>query len=280
MKFPSLILGAIATFTGISLAEQQASSYIQQLSLLSEGVMETQGNSSGVVWLNVTDFAPDKLPHIQDDLGIYTYDNLHGLRTTADMAATAASNLKYGDLVYLFTTFAMNGYGPYVRLPSNEMQQGLLAAVTPKGSSTPDQKLIELYAETSSIASLREAFLALQTLTLDRTAELMSPTQKPSWTKTVCDGAHQAFTSACRGLISSISLNASWKSGGPRSICKDGCCISWSANATFQLQNLTNAANYCIQACASSKVSCEVYGVKLQGTVVDQCLSNRADGCK
>ena len=273
------MLGAIATIMGMSWAEQ--SNYIQQLSTLSEGALDTQGNSSGIVWLNVTNFAPDKLPYIQQDLGIYTYDNLDGLKTTASLAATAASNLKYGDLVYFFTAFAMNGYGPYVHVSSDEMQQGLLVAVTPQGSTTPDQKLIELYADTSSISSLREAFLALKTLTLDRpTAPPTSPVPaNQKWTKAACDNAHQALTSACKALIQNVSINATWKSGGPRSICQLGCCISWSANTTFQIQNLTNAANYCVSLCGNSKISCEVWGVSLQGTLVDQCLSNRANGC-
>lgn len=261
-------------------AEQ--SSYIQQLSALSEGALVTQADSAGVIWLNVTNFAPEKLPYIQRDVGIYTYDNLHGLKTTANLAATAASDLKYGDLVYFFTAFAMNGYAPHVNLSSEEMQQGLLAAVTPYGKATPDKKLIELYADTSSISSLREAFLALKTLTLERpTAPPTSPVPTNQfWDRVKCDNAHQALKSACRSLISNISFNASWKSGGPRSICKYGCCVSWSANATFQIQNLTNAANYCVNTCSTTKLSCEVYGVNLQGTIVDQCISNRADGCK
>jgi len=77
---------------------------------------------------------PTKLPYIQQDLGIYTYDKLDGLKITASLAATAASDLKYGDLVYFFTAFVMNGYGPYVHVSSDEMQQGLLVAVTPQGS--------------------------------------------------------------------------------------------------------------------------------------------------
>ncbi|KAF2113504.1 hypothetical protein BDV96DRAFT_496068, partial [Lophiotrema nucula] len=89
-----------------------------------------------------------------------------------------------------------------------------------------------------------------------------------------CSKAHKAVTSACKSLISNIS-----KSGGPRSICKLGCCISWSANATFQVRDLWSAADYCVSYCVDSKVSCEVWGVQLQGTAVDQCLSNRADGC-
>jgi len=280
MQFSSLTLGAITTLVGMSWAGQ--SKYMQQLSTLSQGALDTQGNSSGIVWLNVTNFAPEKLPYIQQDLGIYTYDNLDGLKTTARLAATAASNLQYGDLVYFFSAFAMNGYGPYVQVSSDEMQQGLLVAVTPQGSTTPDQKLIELYADTSSISSLREAFLALKTLTLESpSAPPTSPVPaKQMWIRAACDNAHKAATSACRSLINSISVNATWKSGGPRSICQFGCCVSWSSNATFQIRNLTEAANYCVSICGNGGVSCEVWGVNLQGTVVDQCISNRADGCK
>jgi len=167
----SFMLCAIAALTGASWADQSGLNYIQQLNTFSEGSMDTQGSTEanrGVAWLNVTGYAPDKLPYIQKDLGIYTRDNINGLKAAANLAATAASHAKYGDLVYLFNVFAMNGFGPYAQISSNEMQQGLLAAVTPHGSSTPDQELIELYANTSSISSLREAFLALKNLQLQR----------------------------------------------------------------------------------------------------------------
>lgn len=61
----------------MSYAEQ--SNYIQQLSTLSQRALNTIGNSSDIVWLNVTKFAPETLPYIQQDLGLYTYDNLDGL---------------------------------------------------------------------------------------------------------------------------------------------------------------------------------------------------------
>lgn len=122
MKFPSLTLSALASLIVMSYADQ--SNYIQQLSTLSQGALDTTRNSSGIVWLNVSNFASEKLPYIQQDLGLYTYDNLDGLKTTASLAAIAASNLKYGDLVYFFTAFATNGYGPYIHVASNEMQQG------------------------------------------------------------------------------------------------------------------------------------------------------------
>lgn len=121
MQFPALMQGAITSLMSLSLAEDLSTGYIQQLSKIFGGVLDAQGNSSGIVWLNATNFAPDKLPYIQQDLGIYTFDNLDGLRMTASLATTAASTLKYGDLVYFFTAFAMNGHGPSIQLSSNKM---------------------------------------------------------------------------------------------------------------------------------------------------------------
>jgi hypothetical protein len=151
------------------------------------------------------------------------------------------------------------------------MQESLLDAVTNQDSGKVDTALIELYASTSSSKFLAKAFESLKSET---------SVQSKRWIKEVCSSAHTASKNACRHLLQNVKGNATWKSGSPRSICKYGCCISWSANATFQIENLTNAANYCVNACGSSTVSCEVYGVKLQGTLVDQCLSNRATNCR
>lgn len=254
--------------------------YADSLQALSYGNVAMQGNSSGTVWLNVTGFAADKLPYIQNDLGIMSLDNREPLQILAGLAETAASKGQYGDLVYLYTAFAMNGHGEHVKVSSDEMQHGLLKAVTPPNSKIPDQGLIKLYAGTSSSSYISQAFLGLHGQTLATATATSKSSPEKRWTKETCSNAHKAAKSACRTLISKLSGNVTVKTGGPRSICYQGCCVSWSANATFQYQNLTNAANYCVNACSSATVSCEVYGVSLQGTIVDQCLSNRADGCR
>ncbi|KAI9741575.1 MAG: hypothetical protein M1818_004381 [Claussenomyces sp. TS43310] len=242
--------------------------YADSINALAYGNVKLQGNSSSEVWLNVTGFAPDKLPYIQDDVGLFTLDNAEPLIVVAGLAKTAASTGKWGDLVFLYNVFVMNGFADYAKVSSEQMQEGLLKAVTGKNETEPDIALVELYASTSSSEYLSEAFDNLKTKSLTK-----------RWTSEFCSNAHKAATSACKSLIQSISGSVTMKSGGPRSICAKGCCISWSANATFQYQNLTNAANYCISGCATSKVSCEVKGVSLQGTILDQCLSNRATGC-
>ncbi|KAI9707757.1 MAG: hypothetical protein M1836_000719 [Candelina mexicana] len=272
MQFTTWTLGTSAMAAMMAGAWAQQLDYADSLQALSYGNVDMQGNSSGTVWLNVTGFAADKLPYIQNDLGIMSLDNMEPLQILAGLAETAASKGQYGDLVYLYTAFAMNGHADHVKVSSDEMQQGLLMAVTPPNSNTPDQGLIKLYAGTSSSSYISQAFLGLQGQTFNTatntTTDVSTPTAgtlsnsslEKRWTKETCSKAHQAAKSACRALISKLSGNVTLKTGGPRAVCYAGCCVSWSANATFQYQNLTNAANYCVNACGSVNVSCEVKG--------------------
>ncbi|KAF5536663.1 hypothetical protein FMEXI_10263 [Fusarium mexicanum] len=255
-----------------SLALAANLNYADSIHALSFGNVKTEGESGGVVWLNVTGFATDKLPHIQQDLGVQTLDNLQALKAIAGLASVAAKQAKWGDLVYLYTVFAMNAHAPYANASSSEMQEGLLSAVTKPDKSGVDSELIALYIKTSSSPLLVKAFEALHTTAAP------SRTHK-RWSNITCDSAHRAVASVCRSLVDSIHFNVSVKTNGPRNVCRGGCCISWSANATFQIENLYPAANYCLSFCHTTNISCEIYGVNLQGTIVDQCLSNRADGC-
>ena len=268
MQFKTLLSSSVL-LCAAGFGQAQEMSYEDSIHALAYGNVALQGNSSGTVWLNFTGFAPQQLPTIQKDVGLFTYDNAEALDAVTGLAKIAASKGQYGDLVYLYNVFSMNAFADYAHVASEEMQAGLLAAVTLANSTTPDAQLVELYANTSSSPFLREAFQGLP----------KTSNAKGRWVSEACSSAHKAAKSACYALINNVSGNATWKSGGPRSICRSGCCISWSANATFQIENLTNAANYCVQACSGVTVSCEVRGVSLQGTLVDQCLSNRADGC-
>ncbi|KAG5946571.1 hypothetical protein E4U59_003617 [Claviceps monticola] len=244
--------------------------------------MKSPGASSGEIWFNVTGFATDKLPHVQQDVGIYTLDNLEFLKMVAGLGQSAAQQGKWGDLVYLYNVFSMNGHLDYAKSMSSQMLDGLQDAVTKSNALDVDQPksdglgmeqdLINEYIKTSSSPSLAAAYGSLR-------LSYPGSQHPPRWTRKTCSGAHPAVKSACRSLVESIHFNTSVKTGGPRSICQSGCCISWSANATFQIQNLYHTANYCVSNCGTATVSCEVYGVSLQDTIVDQCLSNRATGC-
>lgn len=245
--------------------------YAGSIHALSEGNVEMQGNAGGEVWFKVTGFAPDKLPHIQPDVGLYTMDNLESLKTVASLGQVAAKEGRWGDVVYLHNVFSMNAHADYAKASSTQMRDGLLVAVTKADKSGIDSDLIDLYVKTSSSPSLAEAFNALRTTP----AALITPRS----IQTICSNAHKAATSACRNLAESIHFNGSVQTGGPRSICIGGCCVSWSANATFQVENLYFAADNCIRVCGSATVSCQARGVSLQGTIVDECISNRADGC-
>ncbi|KAF4460464.1 hypothetical protein FALBO_12755 [Fusarium albosuccineum] len=260
------------TFAMGSLARAANLNYADSIHALSYGNVETQGESGGIVWLNVTGFAPDKLPHIQRNLGVQTLDNIDALKTIANLASVAARRGKWGDIVYLYNVFAMNAHAPYADTSSSELRDGLLSAVTKADKSGVDSELISLYSKTSSSPLLAEAFNALHTTPVPTNAH-------KRWNGINCDNAHQAVAWVCRSLVDSIRFDGTVKSGGPRNICRGGCCISWSANATFKVENLFNAADYCLSYCHTANISCEVYGVELTGTILDQCLSNRADGC-
>lgn len=271
MRFTSSLFLALSAIGRLAVA-MDTLDYSGSIHALSYGNVETQGDATGTVWLNVSKFAADKLPNIQNDVGLYTLDNALALKSIAGLAAVAAQQQKWGDIVYLYNAFSMNGHVDYTTANSTEMRHGLLIAVLKADKSGVDPNLINLYIKTSSSPYLVEAFNSLYTTPVE------SLTKR--WLREVCDGAHKAAVSACRNLAENIRFNATVKVGGPRNICKGGCCISWSANATFRLQNLYPAANYCVNACGSAGVSCEVFGVELQGTYLDQCLSNRAGGCE
>jgi len=50
----------------------------------------------------------------------------------------------------------------------------------------------------------------------------------------VCSKAHQAASYACGQLINLIGAShVTISANVTRSICRSGCCVSWSANATF-----------------------------------------------
>lgn len=288
-------------------AHSQQLSYNDSIQALAYGNIATSSvESSGDVLLNITGFAETELPHIQTEMGIHSLDNARELQVIANLAQSAASKALWGDLVFLYNVFSMNAYPAYANVTSTQMQAGLLEAVRGKGAtgSGPDERLIELYASTSSAPGLEAAYRALpaqyntqqqqqqqQSQAATSSLEAAEPASTTAavdkraadWTRNqiVCSAAHVAVGAACIALFGRIQTNASWKSGGPRDICYQGCCISWSANATFQIENLYNDAQRCYNAClnVSGGVSCEAYNVSLQGTIVNQCLSNRPNGC-
>lgn len=277
----------------------QQLSYSDSIQALAFGNIATSSvESSGDVWLNITGFAEKELPHLQTVVGIHSLDNARELHVIANLAQSAASQALWGDLVFLYNVFSMNAYPAYADVTTAQMQAGLLDAVS--GENGPEEGLIELYASTSSASSLGAAYRALTSKynnqqqskatslspvaaepTMTTTAAVDKREMDYSRNQIICSAAHVAVGAACIALLGRIRVDGSWKSGGPRDICYEGCCISWSANATFQIENLYNDAQRCYNAClnVSGGVSCEAYNVSLQGTIVNQCLSNRPNGC-
>ncbi|RAH63307.1 hypothetical protein BO85DRAFT_444601 [Aspergillus piperis CBS 112811] len=277
----------------------QQLSYSDSIQALAFGNIATSSvESRGDVWLNITGFAGIELPHIETVVGIHSLDNARELNVIANLAQSAASQALWGDVVFLYNVFSMNAYPSNANVTNAQMQAGLLDAVS--GDNGPEESLIELYASTSSASSLGAAYRALTSQNNNQqqsTATISSPVAaEPTFTPTaavdkremdwsrnqiVCSAAHVAAGAACIALLGRVRVDGSWKTGGPRNICYKDCCISWSANATFQIENLYNDAQRCYNACltVTGEVSCEAYNGSLQGTLVNQCLSNRPNGC-
>ncbi|KAG5930609.1 hypothetical protein E4U42_005271 [Claviceps africana] len=252
----------------------QTLDYDGYMHALSYGNAERVGDvsSSGDVVFRVKGVPVDKLPRCQEDLDISTLDNLYVLLSIAELGHEAAQQGKWGDFVYLYSAFGMNGHFDYARATSKQMADALLGAVTKPDGSAIDEALIDEYVKTSSTPALAAAFNALRMTHVP--AGLTA-----QWTKETCKASHQALREACSILINNVRGNASIKRGAPRSICKAGCCISWNIDAVFEVRNLASAADECMSLCPGNSVSCEIYGVDLQGATVNQCLSNRAFGC-
>jgi hypothetical protein len=377
----SILAGALLGHT----APSQELSYKDSIHALANGnVAASHVESCGDVWLNITGFAVNELPHIQESVGITSLDNAHQLQVIAELVQTAVSQEHWGDVVFLYNVFSMNAHPEFASVASPQMQAGLLDAVTDKASNAgPDDRLIELYASTSSSPSLVEAFRALpkqysehqvevDVSTVPATDPSVTPVAKredvdqyakrqvevfPTTeaelepTPTIVDkreanvdqyakrqeeipvtfrpsvvvgdapaatvnkrqvevdistvpeeprpttvdkreanvdlnqivfsAGHVAVSSACVALLDRIRTDASWKSGAPRNICYNGCCVSWSVDATFQIQDLYNAYHSFNDSCVNEShgVSCEAHNISLQGTLVNLCLSNRPNGC-
>lgn len=246
-----------------------ALSYQTHIGALATGNMTThKGKSTGEAWFNVTAANADKLPNIQGDVGIMSMDNFAALEAIADLAQVAMTNGMWGDVVYLFNAFTMNAYSRHLVVSSDQMRHGLLQAVMGDDEVHPNINLIDLYASTSTSIQLANAFNALKTVTVE--VKRGNPT---------CDGKHAANKGECEHLADEVQFMASIRRGGGRNKCNGSCCISWSVNATFRMSELYDGAHRCLEACGEYSVSCRILGVDLGGTLVNQCLSNRANGC-
>ncbi|KAG6006386.1 hypothetical protein E4U21_007117 [Claviceps maximensis] len=236
--------------------------------------------ASGEIHFSIKDYPTEKLPHLKQDVGMYTMDNLETLKVIVQLGQEAGKQGRWGDLVFLHNAFSMNAHLNYAKVVSPEMREGLLKAVTKTDKSGVDVELIELYVQTSTSPALAAAFNDLRTTPV--TSELAARgdlSARGDLYDESCSFSHRANKRECQALLGNVQLDVSIRTGEPRSICNAGCCISWSVNATFKTSDLFNPASYCYNACGFGSVSCKIFGLDLEGTIVNECLSNRPDGC-
>ncbi|KAL4891911.1 hypothetical protein BDV59DRAFT_203173 [Aspergillus ambiguus] len=278
-------------------AHHQGLSYKDSLNALVDGKMGVSPErSSGLVWLNITDAGGRELPYTPKSVGILSVDNADELQAIARLAQEAVSQRQWGDAVYLHNVFSMNAHAEHTSVASPQMQAGLLDAVSnPASNDGPEQRLVDLYARTSSSTALADAFRALPKQSARRD-NLQATGSSRRLTKQVlrntiqCHNDHLAKASDCVALFDQIRGNVTWVSdGNERDTCLYGCCISWNVQAEFQWQDLYFAAKDCYDGCVRNvfmqsgsfdRVSCVADNVNLQGAYIRQCLSNRPDKCK
>lgn len=234
-------------------------------------------DSHGAVYFNTKDYGlEDHGFPVLDNFGIDTHSTFNYLTSLTKLARQAADKQKYGDVALLLYKFLYAGNAEATKIdPNSDMVIDMINEFGGKSNKRNDNReLLNMLSQSVSTPEVEDLF----TLVSNGTPQKDGLDKR--WTKEKCLKAHKAVKNACWDLLSRVKIDASTKTGGPRNIEYQGCFISWSANATFQIRNLTNAANLCLQVCAGSYISCEVWGVSLNGTIVNQCLSNRAGGCK
>lgn len=271
MRLRALLPGLLGL--GVVSASSPSPDYKERIAALVEGKTASHGGVSGDVWLRVPDAVKDKVPHLDTEAGLHSKDNVEPLKNIVELAQIAADNGKWGDYVFLHNAFSMNAHADNVKVSSESMKEGLRMAVAGNDNREPDAALINLYANTASSPDLAAAFKSLQKPGVSVLTK--------RWDKVQCSDRYKATRQWCNVLIGGISRATRRKKGGPRHFCFRDCCISWSRNANFQVSALSNAARGCLKECGGvgNTVSCKVFGVELEGTRCNQCLSNRSNGC-
>jgi hypothetical protein len=95
-----------------------------------------------------------------------------------------------------------------------------------------------------------------------------------------CSGSHQANTGDCYNLLAALSNDLNEIPHSPRNIRYTNCYASWSKPASGVRAELYSAAVDIYNTCNSNgKVSGLKRNVNIGGTVLTQCLSDRATGC-
>ncbi|KXH63215.1 hypothetical protein CSAL01_06368 [Colletotrichum salicis] len=106
----------------------------------------------------------------------------------------------------------------------------------------------------------------------------------------VCDKGHQAMAGVCSHLINVLKKDKATDMvrGTPQDYCLEietaRCCVSWTAfiDKPTPVAELLPAAEMVYDNCRDnfrSYVSGKVYGVIVGTYCMDQCLSERPDGC-
>lgn len=97
-----------------------------------------------------------------------------------------------------------------------------------------------------------------------------------------CSRLHSSMSySECDKLINRLQNSSSTLPLAPRTIVNGICYVSWSEEVPgVPLGGLYDAAHEILQTCVQSHLSGRALNARLGSTIVTECISDRAEGCK
>lgn len=181
----------------------------------------------------------------------------------------ALEGSQWGDAAILELVIAYNAQ-PLDYLNNAEIQE--YAAELTGYNAT----FLNILADSTSNPSIAEFFKKSASITEKTPGEKFLAKRE----NTKCSSSHSPTSSDCSRLSSLLYAYGDLNFGStPRSYCGYGCCVSWSANATFSYSYAASELDFCVRACVNSNYSCEIFGDSVNGTLLDFCVSNRGTGC-
>jgi hypothetical protein len=137
-----------------------------------------------------------------------------------------------------------------------------------------DETLPEIWANSSTDGSLAAFYSDLASKARANTEVLVKRSS------VTCDGNHAPNSGDCASLSAGLRANFNAQvQSSPRNYCWGGCCLSWSASASFSFSFAAGQVDTCENACVQRGESCELRDVSAGGKNIDICVSNREDGC-
>ncbi|EEB09591.1 hypothetical protein SJAG_04808 [Schizosaccharomyces japonicus yFS275] len=208
----------------------------------------------------------DAEPYFKE-LDMYSFDNYEKVAKVGAMLKQAQSNEMLGDALYLYNLMDRNGYPHSLALNgSSELFDETCNFLYKYGLNSTDS-LASTASSTDLINYYRNFNISACDSALALDHDMIS-----------CTGRHLTNSASCKFLYDHIADYGVFPKK-PRSLCAEGCCISWSAPANITHTWARNQLKVCLNYCLRTTGSCKLKDVVYEDTHLNFCVSNRGRGC-